>query len=88
MFTYHDSIMLLIDPENGNIIDANISASKFYGYTMSELCSMNINQINTLSHDNQYQNQNQHNNNNNNNNSENLVGELQSTLDKLSNLFA
>lgn len=51
MFIYHDSIMLLIDPENGDIIEANISASKFYGYSMSELCSMNINQINNLSPD-------------------------------------
>ena len=49
MFIYHDSIMLLIDPKNGNIIEANISASKFYRYSMSDLCSMNINQINTLS---------------------------------------
>ena len=49
MFTYHDSIMLLIDPDNGNIVEANISASKFYGYSMPDLCTMNINQINSLS---------------------------------------
>jgi len=49
MFKRHDSIMLLIDPETGLIIDANIAASEFYGYPTSELCSMTIYQLNTLS---------------------------------------
>jgi len=48
MFTRHNSIMLLVEPESGNIVDANIAATKFYGYTNAELCSKSINDINTL----------------------------------------
>ena len=33
MFKNHASIMLLINPNNGEIIDANQSAVNFYGYT-------------------------------------------------------
>ncbi len=51
MFKTHNSIMLLIDPRNGNIINANLSASNFYGYSYDEFISMNINQINTQSKD-------------------------------------
>ena len=36
MFKVHSAIMLLIDAKTGNIIDANISACKFYGYTLDE----------------------------------------------------
>lgn len=49
MFNNHDSIMMLINPNNGDIIDANKSAIKFYGYSKEELLSMNINEINLLS---------------------------------------
>ena len=48
LFAKHDSIMLLIDPDTGRIIDANASASKFYGYSVSELSSMKIDEINKL----------------------------------------
>jgi len=48
MFSGHSSIMLLIDPESGLIIDANDAAVRFYGYDLSSLRSMNIFQINTL----------------------------------------
>ena len=48
LFAKHDSIMLLIDPDTGRIIDANASASKFYGYSVSELSSMKIDDINRL----------------------------------------
>ncbi|QOP41150.1 PAS domain-containing protein [Sulfurimonas marina] len=51
MFQNHDAVMLLIDPTNGAIIDANKSAETFYGYKHDELCSMSIGQINTLSDD-------------------------------------
>lgn len=43
------SVKLLIDAENGQIVDANSAAAEFYGYTQTELTRMNINQINTLS---------------------------------------
>ena len=45
------SIMLIIDPEDGTIIDANHAAARFYGWSISELCAMKIAQINTLSLD-------------------------------------
>ncbi len=41
--------MLIIDPETGEIIDANDAACNFYGYSKSELQNANINAINTLS---------------------------------------
>ncbi len=47
MFERHDSIMLLIDPASGAIVDANAAASRFYGYPLERLMSMNIAQINT-----------------------------------------
>uniref|UniRef100_UPI0040473011 PAS domain S-box protein n=1 Tax=Aliarcobacter sp. TaxID=2321116 RepID=UPI0040473011 len=46
MFKNHTSIMLLINPENGEIIDANQSAVNFYGYNLDELKQMNISKIN------------------------------------------
>ena len=49
MFEKHDSIMLLIEPQSGDIINANNSAANFYGYTMAELKNMNIYNINQLS---------------------------------------
>ncbi|WP_051554684.1 PAS domain-containing sensor histidine kinase [Maribacter antarcticus] len=49
MFERHNAIMLLIESKTGLIINANNSAIKFYGYEKSKLCSMNIDEINTLS---------------------------------------
>jgi PAS domain S-box-containing protein len=48
MFEKHNAIMLLIEPGSGQIIDANLPACNFYGYTKSKLCTMSINEINTL----------------------------------------
>ncbi len=48
MFRRHDAVMLLIDPENGCIVDANKAAEKFYGYDLSQLRLMTIQQINML----------------------------------------
>ncbi|MDF3002165.1 MAG: multi-sensor signal transduction histidine kinase [Bacillota bacterium] len=47
---FHNShnVMLLIDPQDGSIIDANPAASRFYGWTIETLKGMNIAQINTL----------------------------------------
>lgn len=39
---------LLIDPVNGDIVDANRAASDYYGYSVSQLRSMKISAINTL----------------------------------------
>ncbi len=48
MFEKHNAIMLLINPEDGAIEDANIAASKFYGYSRETLRKMKISQINQL----------------------------------------
>jgi len=48
MFERHNSIMLLINPESGEIVDANVTASRFYCYPLERLLAMNIAQINTL----------------------------------------
>lgn len=45
-FDENSSVMLLINPDNGEIIEANKSAKNFYGY--KNLTTMSINDINTL----------------------------------------
>lgn len=50
-FEGNNSVMLLIDPENGSIKDANPAACRYYGWSRSEICAMNISEINTLSKD-------------------------------------
>ena len=49
LFESHHAIMLIIDPDTQNIMHANLAASNFYGWTQSELTSMKITTINTLS---------------------------------------
>jgi PAS domain S-box-containing protein len=51
MFEKHSAVMLLIEPVTGRIMDANKAAVLFYGYTVSHLCSMSIQDINALSLD-------------------------------------
>ena len=46
MFLSHKAVMLLIDPDSGQIINANNAAEIFYGYSLEKLCSMNIKDIN------------------------------------------
>ncbi|MBI5029129.1 MAG: PAS domain S-box protein [Chloroflexi bacterium] len=48
MFELHDAVMLLIDPEDGRIVDANVAAARFYGYSREMLRNMNIAEINRL----------------------------------------
>ncbi|MDP2425961.1 MAG: PAS domain-containing protein [bacterium] len=49
MYEEFGSIVLIIDPENGNIIYANQAAVLFYGYSQEILLSKKISDINTLS---------------------------------------
>lgn len=49
MFEKNKAVMFLIDPATGKIIDANNAASEFYGYSLIELKSVNINKINMQS---------------------------------------
>jgi PAS domain S-box-containing protein len=49
LFQNHAAIKLIIDPDNGNILDANKAAASFYGWPLDVLRRMNVAQINTLS---------------------------------------
>jgi PAS domain S-box-containing protein len=49
MFEENGSVMLLIDPCNGEIDNANPAASAYYGYAIDRLIGMNMSQINSLS---------------------------------------
>ncbi|MDM8549279.1 response regulator [Desulfobacterales bacterium HSG2] len=48
MFEQNDASMLLTDPDTGDIVNANMASSEFYGYSLSELTGMNIRDINML----------------------------------------
>ncbi|SNR40458.1 PAS domain S-box-containing protein [Lutibacter agarilyticus] len=48
LFKKNQSVMLLLDPETGLIVDANEAAVQFYGYTFKQLTSMSLSEINTL----------------------------------------
>ncbi len=51
MLDQHGAVMLLIDPDSGEIEYANNAAVAFYGYSLEQLLSMNISKINTLPSD-------------------------------------
>lgn len=46
MFEDNSSMSYLVDPENGDIIDANNAVARFWGYTLDELRRMSIADIN------------------------------------------
>ena len=48
LFKNNHSVMLLIDPDTGEIKDANPAACKYYGWAHADLISKNISEINTL----------------------------------------
>ncbi|MES9901171.1 MAG: diguanylate cyclase [Sedimenticola sp.] len=48
MFIENKAVMLLINPNDGAIIDASIGACQYYGYSRAELTSMNIFGINSM----------------------------------------
>jgi PAS domain S-box-containing protein len=48
MFHGHSAVKLVIDPTTGRIVDANEAAARFYGWPISELKEMTIQQINDL----------------------------------------
>ncbi|TGL10413.1 histidine kinase dimerization/phosphoacceptor domain -containing protein [Leptospira levettii] len=50
-FEKNSSVILIIDPMSGAIMDANESAVSFYGYARKELIKMNIDSINILDQD-------------------------------------
>ena len=48
LFRYNHSVMLIIDPESGRVVDANQAAARFYGYTARKLKTLRISDINML----------------------------------------
>jgi PAS domain S-box-containing protein len=48
VFDNHTAVKLLIDPDIGNIIEANKAAVKYYGWPRERLLQMKISEINTL----------------------------------------
>jgi diguanylate cyclase (GGDEF)-like protein/PAS domain S-box-containing protein len=51
MFENNRAVQLLIDPASGAILDANMAAADFYGYSIAELRAMRIWDINVLGED-------------------------------------
>ncbi|MBU0720664.1 PAS domain S-box protein [bacterium] len=51
LFKSNRAIELLINPQNGQIIDCNEKALSYYGYSYEEMLSMHISDINILSKD-------------------------------------
>ncbi len=49
LFENKHTVMLIIDPADGQIVDANPAAVSFYGWGYDELCARKITQINVLS---------------------------------------
>ena len=47
-FSGNSSVMLLLDPQNEGILDANAAAVAFYGHSRERLLAMSITDINTL----------------------------------------
>ena len=48
LFELNNAIMLLIEPGNGAIVDANAAACAFYGWPHEALCNLAIQEINQL----------------------------------------
>lgn len=46
IFAEHSAVMLVVEPQTGEIIFANKAAANFYGYSTSQLQAMQIQQIN------------------------------------------
>jgi PAS domain S-box-containing protein len=51
LFEENHSSMLLVDPEDGSIVDANPAACSFYRYSREEITRMNVADINMLARD-------------------------------------
>jgi len=47
LFEKSDVMMMLVEPETGQIIDANEAAARFYGYSTEKLRTMNAVELNT-----------------------------------------
>lgn len=48
MFENNHAVMLLVDPDNGRLVDVNPAAATYYGYERAAMRGMPISEINTL----------------------------------------
>ncbi|HET7478668.1 MAG TPA: PAS domain S-box protein [Rubrobacteraceae bacterium] len=48
VFEKNRAVKLLVDPESGDILDANLAAGEYYGYGLEDLKAKNIADLNTL----------------------------------------
>jgi PAS domain S-box-containing protein len=55
LFKNNHSVMLLIDPESGGIVDANPAACSFYGWSQREFAGKKITDINMLTNEQVFQ---------------------------------
>ncbi|MDZ7748987.1 MAG: PAS domain S-box protein [Halofilum sp. (in: g-proteobacteria)] len=51
LFSGNRAVLLLVDPDDGRVVDANEAACRYYGYAHEDLCARNIADINTLPRD-------------------------------------
>jgi len=51
LFDENYSVMLMIDPEDGQIVDANTAACQFYGWSYDQLTKKKVPEINLLTED-------------------------------------
>ena len=51
LFEDHSAVQMLVDPETGRIENANQAAADYYGWSIKQLKSMSVYQINTLPRD-------------------------------------
>ncbi len=51
LFEHNLSVMLLIDPSTGDIVDANQAAENFYGWKREQMLTMRIQDVNMLGED-------------------------------------
>ena len=48
LFVGHSAMMILVDPDTGSIVNANLAAADYYGYPLEAMQLINIRQINVL----------------------------------------
>lgn len=51
LFENHHTVMMVIEPETGRIVDSNPATEEYYGWSRQQLLGMRISDINTLSDD-------------------------------------
>jgi PAS domain S-box-containing protein len=51
LFEDHSAVKIMVEPETGQIVNANLAAAHFYGWSVEELKQKNIAEINTLTSD-------------------------------------